>query len=145
MAPRQEGYARQEVFVDCPTPRTLGQLRRTRARAGCGAYRDYAAARDISKAIKEQIKEKDVKVVIDEYFPAGTADFSSQIAKGQQLQPDLWIGLLYPSEAIETVRQFHAMNYMPGFFIANGVSQEDFVTAAGKDAEYALGMSLYEP
>ena len=107
--------------------------------------RDYAAARDISKAIKEQIKDKDVKVVIDEYFPAGTADFSSQIAKGQQLQPDLWIGLLYPSEAIETVRQFHSVNYMPNLFIANGVSQDDFITSAGKDAEYALGMSLYEP
>jgi branched-chain amino acid transport system substrate-binding protein len=107
--------------------------------------RDYAAARDISKTIKEQIKEKDVKVVMDEYFPAGTADFSSQIAKGQQLQPDLWIGLLYPSEAIETVRQFHSMNYMPKLFIANGVSQDDFITSAGKDAEYALGMSLYEP
>jgi branched-chain amino acid transport system substrate-binding protein len=107
--------------------------------------RDYAAARDISKVIKEQIKDKDVKLVIDEYFPAGTADFSSQIAKGQQLQPDLWIGLLYPSEAIETVRQFHSMNYMPRLFIANGVSQDDFITSAGKDAEYALGMSLYEP
>src|SRR3984893_9483529 len=104
--------------------------------------RDYAAARDISKAIKETINGHDVKVVMDEYFPAGTADFSSQIAKGQQLQPDLWIGLLYPSEAIETVRQFHSMNYMPKFFIANGVSQQDLITAAGKDADYALGMSL---
>lgn len=107
--------------------------------------RDYAAARDISKAIKEEIKGKDVKVVMDEFFPAGAADFSSQITKGQQLQPDLWIGLLYPNEAIETVRQFHSMNYMPKFFIANGVSQEDFITSAGKDAELALGMSLYEP
>jgi branched-chain amino acid transport system substrate-binding protein len=107
--------------------------------------RDYAAARDISKAIKESLKGHDVKIVMDEYFPAGTADFSSQIAKGQQLQPDLWIGLLYPNEAIETVRQFHSVNYMPKFFIANGVSQEDFVTSAGKDAEYALGMSLYDP
>lgn len=107
--------------------------------------RDYAAARDISKAIKQTIDGKDVKVVIDEYFPAGTADFSSQIAKGQQLKPDLWVGLLYPSEAIETVRQFHSMNYMPKLFVANGVSQDDFITAAGKDAEYAIGMSLYEP
>jgi branched-chain amino acid transport system substrate-binding protein len=37
------------------------------------------------------------------------------------------------------------MNYMPKLFIANGVSQDDFIAAAGKDAEYALGMSLYEP
>jgi branched-chain amino acid transport system substrate-binding protein len=107
--------------------------------------RDYAAARDISKAIKQAIDGDGVKIVIDEYFPAGTADFSSQIAKGQQLKPDLWVGLLYPSEAIETVRQFHSMNYMPNLFVANGVSQDDFNTAAGKDAEYAIGMSLYEP
>jgi branched-chain amino acid transport system substrate-binding protein len=85
-----------------------------------------------------------VQIVLSEYFPAGTADFSSQIAKGRQVQPDLWVGLLYPSEAIETVRQFHAVNYMPKFFIANGVSQDDFITAAGKDAEFAMGMSLYE-
>jgi branched-chain amino acid transport system substrate-binding protein len=107
--------------------------------------RDYAAARDISKALKASIEGTDVKLVIDEYFPAGTADFSSQIAKGQQLQPDLWVGLLYPGEAIETVRQFHSVNYMPKFFVANGVSQDEFMTAAGKDAEYSLGMSLYEP
>jgi branched-chain amino acid transport system substrate-binding protein len=107
--------------------------------------RDYAAARDISKALKSTIEGHDVKIVLDEYFPAGTADFSSQIAKGQQLQPDLWVGLLYPSEAIETVRQFHSVNYMPKLFVANGVSQDDFIKAAGKDAEYALGMSLYEP
>jgi branched-chain amino acid transport system substrate-binding protein len=106
--------------------------------------RDYAAARDISKALKESLAGHDVKIVMDEYFPAGTADFSSQIAKGQQLQPDLWIGLLYPGEAIETVRQFHSINYMPKLFMANGVSQDDFIAAAGKDAEYALGMSLYE-
>src|ERR1700681_4049116 len=107
--------------------------------------RDYAAARDISKALKQTIEGRDVKILIDEHFPAGTADFSSQIAKGQQMQPDLWVGLLYPGEAIETVRQFHSVNYMPKLFVANGVSQDDFIKAARKDAEYAIGMSLYEP
>jgi branched-chain amino acid transport system substrate-binding protein len=68
--------------------------------------RDYAAARDISKAIKEQLNGHDVKVVMDEYFPAGTADFSSQIAKGQQLQPDRWIGLLYPARRLRRSGSF---------------------------------------
>jgi branched-chain amino acid transport system substrate-binding protein len=107
--------------------------------------RDYGAARDIDKVLKPVAERNGVKIVMTEYFPAGTADFSSQIARGRELQPDLWVGLLYPSEAIETVRQFHAVNYMPKFFIANGVSQDDFIKAAGKDAEYAVGMSLYEP
>ncbi|MDP1910737.1 MAG: ABC transporter substrate-binding protein, partial [Hyphomicrobium sp.] len=35
--------------------------------------RDYAAARDISKALKQTIEGRNVKIVIDEYFPAGTA------------------------------------------------------------------------
>jgi len=106
--------------------------------------RDYAAGRDIDKVLKATAEKNGVQVVLAEFFPAGTADFSSQIAKGRQLQPDLWVGLLYPNEAIETVKQFHAANYSPKFFIANGVSQDDFIKSAGKEAEYALGMSLYE-
>jgi branched-chain amino acid transport system substrate-binding protein len=43
------------------------------------------------------------------------------------------------------VRQFHASNYMPKIFIHNGVAQEDFLKATGKEGEYAIGMSLYEP
>ena len=105
--------------------------------------RDYAAARDISKAIKEQIKDKDVEDRHGRILPGRHRRFLLADRQGKQLQPDLWIGLLYPSEAIETVRQFHSMNYMPKLFIANGVSQDDFITSAGKDAEYALGMSLY--
>lgn len=107
--------------------------------------RDYAAARDIDKFLRAEAEKNGIQVVLDEFFPAGTTDFSSQIAKGRQLQPDLWVGLLYPNEAIETAKQFHAANYSPKFFVANGVSQDDFIKSAGKDAEYALGMSLYEP
>lgn len=108
--------------------------------------RDYAAATRHQQADQPDDRQRDdMKVVIDEYFPTGTADFSSQDRQGQQLKPDLWVGLLYPSEAIETVRQFHSMNYMPKLFVASGVSQDDFASAASKDAEYAISMSLYEP
>jgi hypothetical protein len=51
----------------------------------------------------------------------------------------------YPPEAIEMIRQMKATNYLPKMFVHNGVSQEDFLKATGKDAEYAFGMSLYEP
>ena len=129
-----------------PTPTaSLPMIQNTRSRASRSSRATTPPPATSASRSSRRSTDKDVKVAMDEYFPAGTADFSSQIAKGQQLQPDLWIGLLYPSEAIETVRQFHSMNYMPKFFIANGVSQDDFITAAGKDAEYALGMSLYEP
>jgi branched-chain amino acid transport system substrate-binding protein len=107
--------------------------------------RDYGAARDMEKTLKKMADKNGVKIVLSEYFPSGNVDFSSQIARARQLQPDLWVSVGYPNEAIEMVRQFHASNYMPKIFIHNGVAQEDFLKATGKEGEYAIGMSLYEP
>jgi branched-chain amino acid transport system substrate-binding protein len=107
--------------------------------------RDYGAARDMEKTLKKMAEKNGVKIVLSEYFPSGNVDFSSQIARARQLQPDLWVSVGYPNEAIEMVHQFHASNYMPKIFIHNGVAQEDFLKATGKEGEYAIGMSLYEP
>ncbi len=107
--------------------------------------RDYAAARDTEKVVKRQAERNGVKVVMDEYFPAGNVDFSSQIARARQTKPELWISIGYPNEAIEMVRQFRASNFTPRAFVHNGVAQEDFLKATGKDGEGALGLSLYEP
>jgi branched-chain amino acid transport system substrate-binding protein len=107
--------------------------------------RDYSAARDMENEIKEQAGKRGMKVLMTEFFPAGTADFSSYIARARDLNPDVWISVGYPNEAIEMIRQLKANNYLPKMFVHNGVAQEDFLTATGKDAEYAFGMSLYEP
>ena len=107
--------------------------------------RDYPAARDMAKAIKSIAEKQNLKIVTSQFFPAGTTDFSSMIAQARQLQPDVWISVGYPNEAIEMVRQMKASNYLPKVFIHNGVSIEDFMKASGKDGEYAFGMSLYEP
>ncbi len=107
--------------------------------------RDYPAARDMEKTLQAIAKADNIKISMAEYFPAGNADFSSQIARARQENPDLWISIGYPNEAIEMIRQLRAVNYLPKVFIHNGVSQEDFLKAAGKDGEYAVGLSLYEP
>lgn len=107
--------------------------------------RDYASARDMEKTLKAMADKNGVKIVMSEYFPSGNVDFSSQIARARQLKPDLWVSVGYPNEAIEMTRQFRASNYMPKAFIHNGVAQEDFLKATGKDGDGAIGMSLYEP
>jgi branched-chain amino acid transport system substrate-binding protein len=107
--------------------------------------RDYSAARDMAKVLEKTAKEKNIQIVQNEYFPAGTSDFSSNIAKGRQSSPDIWIGVGYPNEAIETIRQFRSVNYLPKVFIHNGAAQDDFSKATGKDGEYAIAISLYEP
>jgi branched-chain amino acid transport system substrate-binding protein len=107
--------------------------------------RDYAAARDMEKVLKTMAQRNGVNVVMDEYFPSGNVDFSSQIARARQEKPDLWVSVGYPNEAIEMTRQFRSSNYMPKIFVHNGVAQEDYLKATGKDGEGAIGMSLYEP
>lgn len=107
--------------------------------------RDYAAARDMAKVMDGIAKAHGLKIVMTEYFPAGTSDFSANIARARQLDPDIWIGVGYPSEAIEQIRQFRAVNYLPKVFIHNGASQDDFLKATGKEGEFAVPMSLYEP
>ena len=107
--------------------------------------RDYGAARDMTKVLERVAPENDLKIVMSEYVPAGTTDYSSNIAKARQLNPDIWVGVGYPNEAIEMVRQFRAVNYYPKAFIHNGPAQDDFVKATGKDGDYAIAISLYEP
>jgi branched-chain amino acid transport system substrate-binding protein len=107
--------------------------------------RDYGAARDMKKSLDKIAAENGLQMVISEFFPAGTVDYSSNIARARQANPDMWISIGYPNEAIEMVRQFRSVNYMPKFFIHNGASQPDFLKAVGKDGDYAFAMSLYEP
>lgn len=107
--------------------------------------RDYSAARDMEGALEKIAEDRKIEIVNSEYFPAGTSDFSSSIAKARQSNPDIWISVGYPNEAIEMIRQFRASNYLPKMFVHNGASIDDFLQAAGKDGEYVIGMSLYEP
>lgn len=107
--------------------------------------RDYGAARDMRKSLDKVAAKHKFEIVLTEYFPAGTSDYSSNIARARQLNPDMWVSVGYPNEAIEMVRQFRSVNYMPKFFIHNGASQPDFIKAVGKDSEFFFAMSLYEP
>ena len=107
--------------------------------------RDFPAARDAVVDLREILARIGGRLVIDSYFPQGTADYSSYIAQARQLDPDVWFSTAYPNEAIEMIRQLRAVNYLPRLFICNGVSQDDFIKAAGRDGEQATGTSVYEP
>lgn len=107
--------------------------------------RDFNAARDMAIELEKIAKTGTVNILGIEYFPAGTSDYSSAIAKARQQSPDVWVSIAYPNEAIEMVKQFRSTNYAPKIFISNGVSQEDFIKSTGKEGEFAVGISLYEP
>jgi branched-chain amino acid transport system substrate-binding protein len=133
--------ARISAYVDGIDP----LMKKYNVKSMAFVSRDYAAARDMDKVLKGMAQKNTVNMVMDEYFPSGNVDFASQIARARQSKPELWVSVGYPNEAIEMTRQFRASNYTPKIFVHNGVAQEDYLKAAGKDAEGAIGMSLYEP
>lgn len=133
--------ARISAYVDGIDP----LMKKYNVKSMAFVSRDYAAARDMAKVVKGMAQKNGVTMLMDEYFPSGNVDFSSQIARARQEKPDLWVSVGYPNEAIEMTRQFRASNYTPKIFVHNGVAQEDYIKATGKDAEGAIGMSLYEP
>ncbi|MCC7272481.1 MAG: amino acid ABC transporter substrate-binding protein [Alphaproteobacteria bacterium] len=144
----QRGF-RYIVQVVAPSNEYVAGIFPVAARAGHKtiAYiaRDYTGARDVEAAVRALAAQHGMTIVMLEYFPAGTTDFSSHITRARDLKPDVWISIGYPNEAIEMIRQMRAGNYAPKMFVSNGVSQEDFITATGRDGDYAFGISLYEP
>ena len=123
--------ARISAYVDGIDP-LMSSTASRRWRSWRATTRLPATWRRRSRRMAEKNK---VQIVMSEYFPPGTVDFSSQIARARQQKPDLWVSVGYPNEAIEMVRQFRASNFMPKVFVHNGVSQEDFLKATGKDGE----------
>lgn len=107
--------------------------------------RDFPAARDAGQDLHTIVEGLGGRLLLESYFPQGTVDYSSYIAQARQLNPDVWFSTAYPNETIEMVRQLRAVNYLPRVFVCNGVVQDDFIQAVGKDGEQAVGISAYEP
>ena len=75
----------------------------------------------------------------------GTSGYPAIIERARAAQVEGWIALVPGREAGEIVKAFKAAAYAPGFFLAEGAGQPQFVREVGQDAEFALGMSPYEP
>ena len=106
--------------------------------------RDYAASKDLIEYWKVVAPRQGIEIKSIDLYPAGTSDYSNYIAKAKAQNADAWISVAYPNESVEMVKQFKAAGYAPRMFVSQGVSQEDFIQALGKDAEFAMGMSPYE-
>ena len=106
--------------------------------------RDYAASRDIVDYYKANAAKLGIEIKSIDLYPAGTSDYSNYISKAKAQNVDVWLSIAYSNESVEMVKQFKSAGYAPKMFVSQGVSQEDFLQALGKDADFAMGMSPYE-
>lgn len=106
--------------------------------------RDYSASRDIIDFYKANAATHGIEIKSIDLYPAGTSDYSNYISKAKAQNVDVWLSLAYPNESVEMVKQFKSAGYAPRMFMSQGVAQEDFLQALGKDGDFAMGMSTYE-
>jgi len=80
-----------------------------------------------------------------EAVAAGASDYAAQIAKARARDAQAWVAFGRPEDAADMVKSFKRIGYAPWLFLAQGSAEPRFLQLVGRDAEYVLGISPYEP
>jgi branched-chain amino acid transport system substrate-binding protein len=76
---------------------------------------------------------------------AAAGQIPVQIAKARSRDAQAWIAFGQPEDAAEMIKAFKRIGYAPWIFLAQGAAEPRFIALVGRDAEFTLGISPYEP
>jgi branched-chain amino acid transport system substrate-binding protein len=107
--------------------------------------RDDPTSRETASRAREQAVAQGLTVGEVEVYPASADDFSAQVLRARAAGSEAWIAFGLPHDAAEMVKTFRRLRYAPRLFAAQGASASEFVKLVGQDAEFALGMTAYDP
>jgi len=68
-----------------------------------------------------------------------------QIAKARSRDAQAWIAFGHPEDAADMIIAFKRIGYAPWMFLAQGAAEPRFIALVGRDAEFALGITPYDP
>jgi branched-chain amino acid transport system substrate-binding protein len=77
--------------------------------------------------------------------PAAAGQIPDQIAKARSRDAQAWIAFGQPEDAADMVKAFKRIGYAPWMFLAQGAAEPRFIALVGRDAEFTLGISPYQP
>ena len=92
------------------------------------------------------IEELGLKLAAQEIYAADTTDFTAVLTKIRATNPDMLVGGTGGEDSVQLIRQSKevGLNAKAFYFTISPVDPE-FVRVLGKDAEYVLGTSEWEP
>ncbi|MEM3740702.1 MAG: ABC transporter substrate-binding protein [Candidatus Korarchaeum sp.] len=108
-----------------------------------GVNDDYG--REGLKIWGDRVKEKGVRIVAEEYFDAGTTDFTPQLSKIKAANPDVIFVVANIRDAANILKQAHEIGLYKQFSMLGGVTSEEFLQLAGDDAIGLVHVSYFEP
>lgn len=106
--------------------------------------RNEPLAREAAERLAAQAAASGLQAVVQAVTP-GTTDYAAQIAAARARDAEAWIAFGRAEDAAEMVIALKRAGYAPPMFLAQGAAGADFVRRVGQDAEFALGITAYEP
>ncbi|MBI3988168.1 MAG: amino acid ABC transporter substrate-binding protein [candidate division NC10 bacterium] len=103
-------------------------------------------AHSVARGVIESAREMGFQLVFHEEYRKGKKDFQWLLREIKVLKPDVLLTGSYFEETKLITRQLKQVNFMPKLYaVGFGAHQDEFGADLGKDAEYVLGWSEWEP
>lgn len=106
--------------------------------------RNDPVSREAAESLATQAAANGMQAAVQTASP-GATDYGPHIAAARARGAEAWIAFGRAEDAAEMVKAFKRARYAPPMFLAQGAAQEGFVRRVGQDAEFALGITAYEP
>jgi branched-chain amino acid transport system substrate-binding protein len=106
--------------------------------------RGEPGAREAAERLTAEATALGMQAVMQAVSP-GTADYAALIAAARARAAGAWIAFGRAEDAAELVKAFKRADYAPPMFLAQGAAEPEFVQRVGQDAEFALGITAFDP
>jgi len=106
--------------------------------------REDPGAREMAERTREAALALGLQPGEVEIHAQGAQDFGAQIARARAAGAEAWIAFGLEQDAAAMVLSFRKLGYAPALVVAQGAASPGFLRRAGQDAEYAIGISIYE-
>jgi branched-chain amino acid transport system substrate-binding protein len=106
--------------------------------------RNDPGSREAAEGLVAQAKALGMAAML-QTVPSGTGDYAVQVATARARNAEAWIAFGIAEDAAEMVKSFKRIGYAPWMFLAQGAAEPALLRLVGQDAEFALGISPYEP
>jgi branched-chain amino acid transport system substrate-binding protein len=110
------------------------------------AVKDNLFSLTAARGAREEAKNLDYNIVLDEKYPADVNDFSSLIGKAKESKTDIMVELGHVKEAILFVKQSKELGFLPkAWTLQPGPETADFKNSLGSAANYVFWYALWSP
>jgi len=106
--------------------------------------RNDPASREPAERLRDELRRLGASTSDVERYGSGVRDFSSFVEKARSSGTQAWVAFGPTRDAAEMVKTFKRLGYAPRVFVAQGAAESEFIQAVGQDAEYAIGISVYD-